>query len=255
MAEIPVNSQSADKLPKKKIFPRLFFGCFCVLIAFLTYFFLQEYEIIIKKKPAALPTPEASLAPLASSSPVISPEPETSSQIKILDGNVISDSDGQTTILVNKDDYEQIEEFTQVFVSEDQEKMCFLGQTMVPLRLFLSQADGSNVVQVAVAKNCVWDHQSQQIAFNNHTTDVSPVDVLVYDLASKQTKNLTESISLQVLDAVKNWEVYRFYKNPLWSADDSQITTEYDYLHLDTSGAKGSGISLINLKTGKVEDQ
>lgn len=185
-------------------------------------------------------------------------EEKIEKQISIKNGNIIETINNQEKILVNKKEYNQIKEFTQVVVSPDQEKMCFLGQAVVPIWLFWSATDGTNVNQIAVAKNCVWNNQSNQFAFNNHTTDVSPIDVYNYNIEAKKKTNLTETVSLKTLPGstpASPKEVYRFYELPSWSADDKTITSKYSLLYMDGTSRKGTGISEINLETGEIKDR
>jgi hypothetical protein len=181
-----------------------------------------------------------------------SPVPEkTLSEIKIVDGNVCQvTASGGVKILVNKQDYqsESISAFDKVATSPDGTKMCFLGHSPVPIWLYSANINGSNVVKVGLSKNCVWSHNSQKIAFNNHTTDVSPVDIYIYDTLSGKTDNLTQSLQSQ-----SKADAIRFYGTPAWSEDDSEISSKF--VASDMSDQEQmNGVSVINVATGKAED-
>lgn len=173
---------------------------------------------------------------------------EISREIKIIDGNICQVASGETKILVNKDDFksESIIEFIEVKVSPDKSKMCFLGRTIVPIWLFYSNIDGSEAAKVGVAKNCVWSPDSQKIAYNNHTTDVSPVNVLTYDLSSGKITNLTK--------VVQQGSVLRAYQLPQWSEDNNKITSQFTALDFDEPTKKIEGTSVIDLTTYEVID-
>jgi len=171
---------------------------------------------------------------------------QTLSEIKIIDGNICETKEDIVKILVNKNDYENINQFANVQVSPDRSKMCFLGHSLVPIWLFTANADGSDVKKIDVAKNCIWSHNSQKIAYNNHTTDVSPVNVLVYDTLSAETKNLTKD---------KNSEnVFRVYDLPQWSDNDKKITSKYTLIDFDNFEDKKEGTSVIDVGTGQMID-
>lgn len=181
-----------------------------------------------------------------------SPQPspvseEVSWQVKIIDGNVCRvDSSGETKILVDKKGFEGVDSFSDPQVSPDKTKICFLAHTMVPIWLYYTNIDGSQVAKIDVAKNCSWSHDSQKIAYNNHTTDVSPVDVLVYDISLKKITNLTSHLSSE--------SAIRAYELPQWSADDSKITSNFGGLDFENPSNKIQGTSVIDLSTGKVTD-
>lgn len=161
---------------------------------------------------------------------------------------VLEKSDGDTEILVNKDDFTQdsVTEFTQVNVSPDGQKICFLGATMAPTWMYYADVDGSNAEKTAVAKNCVWSPNSQKIAFNNHTTDVSPVNVLVYDLAQDQQVNLTKS--------KQSTNRFRIYQKPRWVEDSVKLRADFETFDFANPEDKVSGTSEIDLELKQVSD-
>ena len=168
-------------------------------------------------------------------------------QIMISDGNVVEISpDGNLKILVDKNDYEEIQEFSDVAVSPNGEYMCFLAHTIVPIWMYYSSIDGTEVNQVALAENCIWSNNSTMIAYINHTTDVSPHDVYVYSLSTETSTNYTGYLSDET--------DMRVYKDPVWSDDDSTITSAFIAYDSDDDWSESSGISIITILTGEVID-
>jgi hypothetical protein len=176
---------------------------------------------------------------------------ESANEIKIIDGNVcLVTTSNEVKVLVNKNDYqsESISGFDKVITSPDGTKMCFLGYSPVPIWLYSANIDGSGVVKVGLGKNCVWSHNSQKIAFNNYTTDVSPVNILVYDTLLGKTDNITESLQAQ-----NKADAIRFYETPAWSEDDAKVSGEFVTTDMSAQ-AQRNGISIINIVTGEVKD-
>lgn len=171
-------------------------------------------------------------------------------RIKIIDGNVCSVTNPEEPkILVNKDDFQSqaITRFAEVKVSPDQTKMCFLGYAPVPIWLYYANIDGGEVTRVSLAKNCVWSHDSQKIAYNNHVTDFSRVDVYVYDIPRDKNKNLTKGAAEEGFT--------RFYDLPRWSHEDQKITARFTAIKMPDEKTKKEGLSEINLSTGEIIDQ
>lgn len=179
------------------------------------------------------------------------PTRQEASQIKIIDGNIcLVGVDGRVKILVDKIHWQAvpIDYFSDVSVSPDGTKMCFLAHTVQPVWLFWSKIDGSNVIKVeAVAKNCVWSNDSRKIAFNNQTSDVSQVDVYVYDTQTDKIKNLTESVN-------QSDTIIRAYKQPEWADGDTKIIGKYIAFQINDPANQTEGFSSINLSTGEIED-
>jgi hypothetical protein len=118
---------------------------------------------------------------------------------------------------------------------------------MVPIWVYIVDVDGQGLVKVDVGRDCVWSNNSTMIAYTDHNTDVSPVDVHTYELASGTITNLTESVQTE--------EIMRVYQLPVWSADDSQITSAYTGINFDDLSDTVSGTSTITLVTGVIEDE
>ena len=107
-------------------------------------------------------------------------------EIEVNDGDVVKVSGKNEEILIDKKDFEEISEFIKVWVSPDESRICLTGQSMVPIWLYISDVDGNNVVKVDTGKNCSFSPDSTKISYNNHTTDVSPVDVRLYDIETTE---------------------------------------------------------------------
>ncbi|MFC1700388.1 hypothetical protein ACFLZ4_01950 [Patescibacteria group bacterium] len=167
-------------------------------------------------------------------------------EIEVNDGNVVKSSGKEEEVLINKKDYEEISEFIKVWVSSDEKRLCFTGQAMVPMWIYISDIDGNNVVKVAVGKNCSFSPDSTKISYNNHTTDVSPVNVLIYDIETAKKTNLTTSLSSD--------NIYRVYNTPTW-INDIKIESEYEEIDFNDFTNKKLGISEINIKTGEITDR
>ena len=102
--------------------------------------------------------------------------------------------EGNTSVIVRGGDINGIESISDLKVSPDGKKLCFLVKTMVPVWLYVYDFDESKLNKIDTGKNCYWSPDSRYIAYNNHTTDVSPIDVLIFDTNSLEIKNLTENI-------------------------------------------------------------
>jgi hypothetical protein len=167
--------------------------------------------------------------------------------ISIEDGNVVkTQQNGSTAILADKNDYDNISEFTQVVTSPDREHMCFIGETLAPWIMYVARTNGIGTTEVGMAMNCVWSHDSSMIAYNNHTTDVSPHNVLVYFLSTGESTNFTGHLSTE--------SVMRVYQDPVWSDDDTTITSLYNSYDDQDNWAQTTGYSIIDILTGEVRD-
>jgi hypothetical protein len=170
--------------------------------------------------------------------------------VKIIEGDIYKVFDSaEKKLLVSTTDTESeaIESFIVVGLSPDKSKICFVGQSMVPQWLYYANVDGSGITRIGSGKNCYWSNNSQKVAYNNHTTDVSPVNVLVYDLNLKETKNYTAGVQSE--------DLIRAYRVPIWSDDDSQITSEFTSLAMDATGTTSNGVSVIDIESGKISDE
>ena len=239
-ARVPEYSKQKTRFILLLIFMTLFF--------FGTTIFLSYQNIQLNK---SLQVNQKNVTPLESAP---TPTSDVSAgEIKAIDGNISQlITANEAKILVDKNNYqsEGISGFDKVIISPDGTKMCFLGYVLAPpVWLYVANVDGSGVVKVGLAKNCVWSHDSRKIAFNNHTTDVSPIDIYVYDVLLGRTHNLTESLQSQnKADAV------RLYDIPLWSEDDSEVSGKFVATNMSAQDQR-SGVSIINVITGKIEDK
>ena len=155
----------------------------------------------------------------------------------------------QKTVLINKSKFtgDGIKNFSEVKVSPDGSLMCFIGNTDSPATfLYYSDVGGKTPFRITGGKNCVWSHDSGKIAFNNVVSDVSPVDVFIFIINSKDLKNITRIVG---------GEFIRFYEIPEWSQDDNFIVS--NFTAFDPSGTLQSytGSSAINATTGEVVDK
>ncbi len=96
-------------------------------------------------------------------------------------------------LIVDGGKIENFEYFSDVNISPDGRKISLIVHTITPSWLYVSNIDGSNLKKVALAKNSFWSSDSKYVAFNNFTSDVSPIDIYVYSIDSGIIKNLTFS--------------------------------------------------------------
>jgi hypothetical protein len=170
--------------------------------------------------------------------------------VKIIKGDIYKVYEStKNELLISTTDIEDevIESFITVGLSPDKSKICFVGQSMVPQWLFYANADGSGITKIGLGKNCVWSNNSQKVAYNNHTTDVSPVNVLVYDSALKKTINYTADVQSE--------DLIRAYGVPVWSKNDSEITSEFSSMAMDGTGTTSKGVSVIDIESGRISDE
>jgi len=170
--------------------------------------------------------------------------------IKIIKGDIYKVYEStKNELLISTTDIEDemIESFIAVRLSPDKSKICFVGQSMVPQWLYHANIDGSGITKIDLGKNCFWSNNSQKVAYNNHTTDVSPVNVFVYDLVLKKTINYTADVQSE--------DLIRTYEAPVWSNNDSQITSKFSSLAMDGTGTTSKGVSIIDIEGGKIRDE
>ncbi len=136
--------------------------------------------------------------------------------------------------------------FIKAKLSPNGYRLCFLAETVTPIWLYVSESNGEGARKVTIAKNCVWSHDSVQIAFNNHTTDVSPVDVNHYHYRTGVLTNFTKDKSTE--------EVIRIYQKPKWSDDDKFLTAKYVRFAFADFENKTEGNSRVTVATGEVGD-
>ena len=214
-----------------------------LLLGTTGFFIYQKYQLKKNQK-----VTQSKPYPVVTKS---SPTPEKSlKEIKIIDGNVCQVTiSNEIKILVNKNDYqsESISGFDKVIVSPDETKMCFLGYSPVPIWLYSANVDGGNVTKVGLGENCVWSPDSKKIAFNNHVTDVSPIDILIFDIDSTKVENLTKETAPEGF--------IRYYEIPQWSGDSTTITANFKSVSMPDETQRESGTSIINLLTKEIVDK
>lgn len=224
-----------------------FFGAGIAIALALVIGGKQAIQTWRPPQPTPTPTPPSLSipSPLSTTTPI---PPKPFQQVQIINSNVcLRKENGQVEVLVDQENFASISRFADVSVSPDQKKICFLGHTATPIWLFWANIDGSEAIQVAPAKNCVWSPDSQKIAYNNHVTDVSPVDVYLFYLTTQESQNLTQR-------AVEQGYL-RFYETPRWSPDGQKISAKFTTIELPDERTRKKGLSEINLSTGEIKDQ
>ena len=91
-------------------------------------------------------------------------------------------------------DIVNMESISDISISPDQNTLCFIVHTLAPEWLYLYNLESGILTKIDTAKNCFWSLNGSYIAYNSHTTDVGPIDVLVYDMGSGKIINLTDNL-------------------------------------------------------------
>jgi len=142
---------------------------------------------------------------------------------------------------------EGAESLSNLAISPDGKKICFLVHTITPIWLYVANVNGSNLKRVNLAKNCVWSPDSKFVAYNNHTTDVSPVDVFTYNPITVIIKNFTTGRAKAGF--------MRSYDTPEW-LDASSIKSYFVEMSFsDVLTNQKHGVSTIKIETGEVVDE
>ena len=148
----------------------------------------------------------------------------------------------ETKVVIKGDRIEDMMELSDLGVSPNGENLCFLVRTIVPVWLYLSDSSGENLAKVDLAKNCVWSPGSRYIAYNNHTTDVSPVDIKIYDITTGDIKNLTGDVAEP--------GYIRNYSTPTWDNEGVVRASYLEFKETDVS-VQEEGITIIDVVTGE----
>ena len=120
---------------------------------------------------------------------------DSSIEYQILGDDIVKISDsGDTEIVIKGSEVEDLVSISDLSTSPDEKRLCFLVKTIVPTWLYVYDIEEGTLDKVALAKNCLWSPDGNYIAYNNHTTDVSSVDVFILNLESGDIKNLTEGM-------------------------------------------------------------
>lgn len=230
--------------PKSKKWLIIIFGVILTfLISIIGFLVYQNYQL--KKALEAKPSPSSIPFP----SPT--PTPQAEKEIKIIGDNIFRvKASGETEILVNINDPVFTTDFivtlSEVQTSPDKSKICFVGMPPAPDPLvYYSDLNSGEIFKVGWGKNCFWSPDSQKIAFNNYATDVSPVNIFVYDLLSKESRNLTK-------DAAGEGFI-RYYDPPEW-IDNTKILTKFTSVDMPNGTSRTEGTSIINVSTGEIVD-
>lgn len=207
--------------------------------AAVTYIYLQNQKLKTEGEQTvaeaiASPTPTPSFSP---------------DQVKIKSGSVVWEKpEGETVVLVNKEDYEStgITGFLKVVVSPDNAKLCFESWPPAPEpALYISDVDGQNIVEASPnRRNCLWAADSSTIYYINSASASAPVNIFSYNLASQAETDLTGSSVPSGL--VRRYEIVGL------SADSTALICKYE----DAGGAAATdNVSNceINLETGVVK--
>jgi hypothetical protein len=139
---------------------------------------------------------------------------------EIRDNNIVQIfPSGEVSVLINLSNIEDAEAITDFSNSPDNKKMCFLVQTIVPIWMYVYDLETGELSKVDVAQNCFWSPNSAYLAYNNHITDVSSIDVYIYDVEKKESKNISENIVTESTD------VFRQCKTISWE-DEKNLSLE-----------------------------
>ncbi|MCX7928862.1 MAG: hypothetical protein N2558_04240 [Patescibacteria group bacterium] len=135
-----------------------------------------------------------------------------SEQISIAGGNIVRKNDkGELTILINKNDYPLtgIIGFLQVSVSYDNNLMCFESRSPAKKpALYIANVDGQNAVEVSHEKvNCLWAKSSKAIFYTDTPIFINPVDIYMYDIATKTETNLTKLLNSGFNQSIKQYQL------------------------------------------------
>lgn len=148
-------------------------------------------------------------------------------------------------LVVDGSKIKNFESFSDISVSPDGEKISFIVHTITPSWLYVSDIDGGNLKKVGLGKNCLWSPDSKYVAFNNHTTDVSPIDVYVYNYNSGEVKNLTASLS--------DPDYFKQFSNIKW-LNNEIIESSYTRFPENDLTKVTEGSYKINVITGAVSN-
>lgn len=141
-------------------------------------------------------------------------------------------------LIVDGGKIEGFESFSDINISPDGKKISFIVHTITPQWLYASDIDGGNLIKIGLGKNSFWSPDSKYIAFNNHTTDVSPIDVYIYSVNSGITKNLTMQF--------QKVGYFRQYSNISWLSNDLIESAYVEFPENDLNEVT-KGLDNINL--------
>jgi len=168
-------------------------------------------------------------------------------EIKIIDNDIVEMlSPDALNLLVDGDKIEGAEYISDLSLSPDGKKFCFLVHTIVPVWLYLYDLENEELIKVDVGKNCYWSPNGNYVAYNNHTTDVSPINVLVYELNTGKIKNLSENIV--------STDAFVQCKDIFWE-DENKLLFDCDEIDMtDVSSPKIERSYTYDLKTKNLEN-
>ena len=182
----------------------------------VVYLYSQNQKI---KKGETSENINSNLTPTSTPTPSFSPD-----QVKIKNGSVVREIPGETTILVDKENYDStgITGFAKVVVSPDETKICFESWPPAPEpALYIADIDGSEVSEVSPNRqNCVWVPDSQKIMYVNSSSKTTPANIYLFSPTDEVETNLTK-------DSVSEGTVRR-YEIVGFSADGGKIICTYE---------------------------
>jgi|GEM_PF-3598433 len=208
----------------------LFLGC--------SYWIYKNIEFKDLIDSTTIPSKTSENADINDTNGKINIEVRNSNIVKVVSPTVVEP-------IISGNEIENFESFSDVSVSSDGKKVCFIVHTITPLWLYVSNIDGSSLRKVDLGKNCIWSPDSKYIAYNNYTSDVSTVSVKIYNFDTGEIKDLIGS-------HVKSGFI-RVYSTPRWT---SNTMVEASYSEFLQSNMKNQtfGKSTINIESGEVLD-
>lgn len=170
----------------------------------------------------------------------------SNSKYEIKDNNIVEIiSTEDSKILVNGSDIAGLESMSDLSLSPDGNKICFLVNTIVPVWLYVYDIEANELSKVDTAKSCYWSPNSQYVAYNNHTTDVSPINVLVYDTKTEEIKNLSQNIV--------STNKFIQCNDPSWVSDDEVASMCREVNLYDVSADSEEILYTFDINTGEID--
>lgn len=235
-------SSTADQPKANKFKFAILAFAIITLIIYAAVFFLflsnRNLENTAKEEETSQNTPPAEVA-------VFNPD-----QVQIVNGSIYRVvSPSNQTPLVLKESYTStgITGFATVKVSPDNQKLCFEAWPPAPEpAMYVSNVDGSEVVEVAPGRRgCHWSADSAKLAYVNHTTDVSAVDIYLYDVQSATETNLTAGKSPE--------DTIRYYVVSDWAGATTLLCSFTEEIQ-STPGEERTAECQINTITGEITE-
>lgn len=151
---------------------------------------------------------------------------------------------GVDDFVLKGDEIENMESISNISISPDQKKLCFIVHTIVPKWLYLYDLETGVLDKIDSASNCFWSWNTSYIAYNNHTTDVSPIDVLVYNMKTQKIINLTKNVGS--VDWIAQC------RNVSWLNDEDIILSCTETKTSDVSTIRNGKTYIFKAETGEI---